>query len=424
MRISSSAALVALLAVVATARAGGADSVVAVVGEAVVLESELRQAADFHRLAAMDSVTPDEVLRGQVLDGLISSLLLEALAKQDTLVVGREEVSAGVEEQLDRLRERFESAEDFRAALAAEGLTERDLRRRYEVEVQRQLLSRRLLEKEGLTEVYVSPSEAERFYNEHRDSIARVPGRVALAHILLPVLPADEAEAAGQRRAGEVLDILARGGDFAVVAGSFSDDPATRERGGDWGWRELASLPPEIAMVTDQLKPGQVSPPFRGRDGYVILRLEARTGDRVRLRTILARVGLGRSDSLRARNRALELRRQALAGAAFDSLARRYSGDPVTADSGGWLGEFLTEGLSAPFDSVVAGLDSGAVSEPVLSEHGFHLVKVVAKQPERVMNYLEMQDIIRNYLQQQKVAARLESYLARRADRVFVQRFD
>lgn len=403
---------------------GGADSVVALVGESVILESELRQAADFYRLAAMDTLTPDALLREQALDGLISSLLLEELARRDTLVVSREEINAGVDEQLERLRARFDSPEEYRAALAAEGLSERDLRRRYENEIQRQLLSRRLLEKEGLTEVHVSPSEVERFYNERRDSIAFVPGRVTLAHILVAVMPSEAAEEEAQRRASEVLDILARGGDFAVVAGSFSDDRATRGRGGDLGWRELAELPPELAMVAEQLRPGQISPPFRGREGYLMVRLEGRDGGRARLRLILTRVSLGRADSLRARNRTLELRRLALAGAAFDSLAWKHSADPATAEAGGFLGEFLIEGLSPPFDSVVAGLDSGAVSEPVLSEHGYHLVKVLDRQDQRLLGYDEMQDMIRGYLQQQKLQARLEEYLARRSDRVFLLRLD
>ncbi|MFO7639552.1 MAG: peptidylprolyl isomerase [bacterium] len=413
---------ICVLLLAAGAPAAGVDSVVAVVGETVILESELRQATDFYRLAAMDTVTLEPELRGQALDGLVKNLLLEELARRDTLVVSRDEINAGVEEQLGRLRERFETPEEYRAAMVAEGLTERDLRRRYEEETQRQLLSRKLIEREGLTEVYISPAEAERFYEARRDSIARIPGRVALAHILLPVMPSEETEAAAQRRAAEVLDILARGGDFEVVAGSFSDDRATRGRGGDWGWRELAELPPEIAMVADQLQPGQVSPPFRSRDGYVILRLDVRSGSRARVRTILLRVPLSRADTLRARNRALELRRQALAGARFDSLALQHSADPVTADSGGWLGEFLVEGLAPPFDEVVAALDSGEISEPVLSDHGFHLVLVVDRQRERLMSYLEMQDMIRGFLKQQRLQERLEAYLARRTDRVFIRR--
>jgi len=209
-----------------------------------------------------------------------------------------------------------------------------------------------------------------------------------------------------------------------VVAGSFSEDGKTAGRGGDWGWRELAELPPELAMVLEQLKPGQISPPFATREGYVIARLESRAGDRVWFRTILIRVPIRRADSTRALARAKSLKEKADSGLPFDSLARVASQDPMTADSGGFLGEFFLAGLTPPFDSVVAFLDSGQVSEPVLSEHGYHLVKVLAKQPERMMTYLEMQDMIRNYLEQEKVAERLKQYLTRVAEKTHIRRFN
>jgi len=176
-------------------------------------------------------------------------------------------------------------------------------------------------------------------------------------------------------------------------------------------------------MVFSQLKPGQTSPPFPTREGYMTVKLEDIVADRVRFRQILIRVPVMRSDTARARNLAASIRRKAIEGAAFDSLARQYSQDPVTVDSGGRLGEFLVAGLAPPFDKVVAGMDSGDVSEPVLSEHGYHIINVLSKQPERVLSYLELQDNIRNYLQQQKLGERLEIYLDRVRDKVYVKRF-
>ncbi len=92
-------------------------------------------------------------------------------------------------------------------------------------------------------------------------------------------------------------------------------------------------------------------------------------------------------------------------------------------DSGGRLGEFLVAGLAPPFDKVVAGMGSGDVSEPVLSEHGYHIIKVLSQQPERTLSYLELQDNIRNYLYQQKLGERLDTYLGRVRGKVYVKRF-
>jgi len=365
----------------------------------------------------------DSALNETALGRLIDDLVLEEQARRETVEVEPSEIAAEVDANIAAVKERFGDEQRFEEALAAEGYTERVLRQRYEEDARRKLLARKLMDKEGLTQIYVSPSEAERFYNENRDSIARVPGRVTLAHILIAFTPGPAADSASQRRMTEVMDVLARGGDFATVAGSFSDDQKTAARGGDRGWAALAELPPELAMVFSQLKPGQTSPPFPTREGYMTVKLEDKSADRVRFRQILIRVPITHSDTVRARNLAVSIRRKAIEGASFDSLARLYSQDPATADSGGRLGEFLVAGLAPPFDKVVAGMDSGDVSEPVMSEHGFHIIKVISKQPERVLSYLELQDNIRNYLHQQKLSERLETYLDRVRGKVYVKRF-
>jgi peptidyl-prolyl cis-trans isomerase SurA len=407
----------------AASAAEPADSIVAAVGDELILSSELDQAVTFLRLSQPDSMRADSALAELALGRLIDDLVLEEQARRETVEVEPSEVAAEVDASIAAVKERFEDEERFKEALAAEGYTERALRRRYEEDARRKLLARRLMEKEGLTQIYISPSEAERFYDENRDSIARVPGRVALAHILIAFTPSPAADSAGQRRMTEVMDVLARGGDFATVAGSFSDDQRTAARGGDRGWVAFAELPPELAMVFSQLKPGQTSPPFPTREGYMTVKLENQSADRVRFRQILIRVPVTRSDTVRARNLAASIRRKALEGAPFDSLARQYSNDPVSADSGGRLGEFMVAGLAPPFDKVVAGMDSGDLSEPVLSEHGYHIIKVVSRQPERTLSYLELQDNIRNYLHQQKLGERLETYLDRVRGRVYVKRF-
>jgi len=404
------------------ALAGPVDSIAAIVGEAVILESDLQQAVDFVRFAGGDTMLPDSVLREQVLQQLIDNQLLQEQARRDTIDVTSEEIAQEVDASIQAMKERFPGEGEFQAALEAEGVTERVLRRRYEEDMRRKLLAQKLLETEGLTRTYISPAEAKRFYEQHKDSIAEVPGRITLAHILIVIMPSPAEESLGVRRATEVLDVLARGGDFAVVAQSFSDDKKTAGSGGDWGWRNLADIPQELALVLVQLKPGQVSPPFRTLDGYLIARLEDNTDDRARFRTILIRVPVRRSDTVRTLAEAKAIRDKAASGQPFDSLARVFSQDPMTADSGGYLGDFLLAGLTPPFDNVVAGLDSGDVSEPVLSEHGYHIIKVLDKQPERTMAYLEMQDAIRNYLSQQKAAERLEQYLGRIAENIYVAR--
>ena len=65
-------------------------------------------------------------------------------------------------------------------------------------------------------------------------------------------------------------------------------------------------------------------------------------------------------------------------------------------------------------------MHTGEVSEPVLSEHGFHLIKVIEKQEDKILSYEEMQEKIKNYLYQEQLANRLKDYLGRVAGRTFV----
>lgn len=415
--------LLGALVVSPAGAASSADSIVAVVGDRIILESEVRLAADFLRLASPDTGLTDSAIRAAVIQRMIDDYVLGFQAEQESITVEPSEVADEVAASIEQVIERFGDEESYRAALAAEGLTEKGLRQRYEEEARRKLLARRLLDKAGLTQIYISPGEVERFYNENKDSIARVPGQAVLAHMLFIPRPPAQVESAGMRRMTEIMDVLARGGDFATVASSFSEDRATASRGGDWGWKSLADLSPDIATVASQLTPGQTAPPFRTRDGFILLRLEEKRGERVRLRSILVQLPVTRADSLRARERALEVRRKLLAGASFDSLARLYSEDPSTADSGGFLGCFMIDGLSEPFRTVVSQMQTGDVSEPVLSEHGYHLVKAIVLQPEREMSYLEMQDELRNYLYQQKLSQRLQEYLSRISKKVFIRRY-
>ncbi len=387
----------------------------------MILESDIRQLITYLRLVSGDETTPDSVLRPQVLRRLTDEAVLSEQAERESVEVSRDEITAEVNDNIRSLRERFGSDEEFKEVLLSEGLSEKGLRERIADEVRRNLLSRRLLEKVGLTQIYISPAEVEEFYNQHKDSIARVPGMVKLAHILIVIRPSDSAEASAQERAREVLDLLVRGGDFPTLARSFSDDRLTREKGGDWGWQDTMGLPPELTLVLKQLSPGQISPPFRGQNGYYIAQLTGRDRNRVRFRTILIAVPVRRTDTLRARQLAERIKSLAQKGASFDSLARQFSDDPQTGPEGGYLGEFFLEGLMPPFDRLIAELDSGEVGGPVLSEHGFHIVKVLNKQSAQVRSFLEMQDAIRNYLYEKRFAERLQDYIHRVARGIYIE---
>ncbi|MCX8015076.1 MAG: peptidylprolyl isomerase, partial [candidate division WOR-3 bacterium] len=87
------------------------------------------------------------------------------------------------------------------------------------------------------------------------------------------------------------------------------------------------------------------------------------------------------------------------------------------------LGQFLIAGLVEPYRSAIEKLSAGEVSEPVLSEHGYHLIKVLDKQEEQLLSLEELQDEIRNYLYEERLKERLEDYLSRIAKTTYIEKY-
>ncbi len=89
------------------------------------------------------------------------------------------------------------------------------------------------------------------------------------------------------------------------------------------------------------------------------------------------------SDTAAARARALELRKEIEGGVPFAEVARRESIDTVSADKGGDLGEITRGQMVQAFDKATFSLPLNKLSDPVLSEFGFHLIEVTSRSGDK-----------------------------------------
>jgi parvulin-like peptidyl-prolyl isomerase len=78
-----------------------------------------------------------------------------------------------------------------------------------------------------------------------------------------------------------------------------------------------------------------------------------------------------------------ELRQRILNGEDFAALAAEYSDDPGSGANGGDLGWFGRGAMVAPFEEAAFSLEIGAISEPIRSDFGYHLIEVLEKDAER-----------------------------------------
>ena len=106
----------------------------------------------------------------------------------------------------------------------------------------------------------------------------------------------------------------------------------------------------------------------------------------------------GAADAARAR--LLEFKRQVVEdGADFADLAQAHSGDAGSARNGGYLGTSRGDTFPAAFEAALNALEVGALSDPVLTDAGMHLIK---RMPADVPEYEDLEDQIRESLQRQQ----------------------
>jgi len=91
----------------------------------------------------------------------------------------------------------------------------------------------------------------------------------------------------------------------------------------------------------------------------------------------------GPADTLKAYNKAVEVRKRALAGEDFAKLAAENSGDPSAKENGGDLGFFSVFRMVYPFESGAFNTPKGEISQPVRSRFGYHVIKVTDVRENR-----------------------------------------
>jgi peptidyl-prolyl cis-trans isomerase C len=101
-----------------------------------------------------------------------------------------------------------------------------------------------------------------------------------------------------------------------------------------------------------------------------------------------------------ARAKAESVLKSAKGGADFAALAREHSQDPGSAAGGGDLGVFRQGQMVGPFNDVAFKLAPGAISDVVETDFGYHIIKVVEKQPARAVALDEARGDIERHLQQ------------------------
>ena len=412
------------LALILALLGGTADRVVGVVDADPILSSDVEAMVILAKLEDPFLEASEDSLGLVVLDRLIAQRLVFKRATLDsTIQIDREDIAEDVDRRLEAFYVQLDSFPETQAELEEAGLTRDRLRKLLMDQGRFQAIIQQMFAAQGKIQPYVSPNEVREYYDEHKDSIAVLPGYIRMYHIALSIVPSATEQARIERKILEVLDILSRGGEFDVLAESFSEDPRTRYKGGSLGWIKRGELLPEIDTVLFSLPVGQVSPPVPSRQGYHLFLVESRSGDKIYARHILFKQRITRNDTLRVLELAERIRQDIVSEEiSFQEAAKIYSEDLTTSEEGGFIGEVPLAALGPPFDSVVASIDSGQISKPFASDMGVHLLYAADKREERLLSFDEMQVEIRNYLSALKQEEWLEDLIAEAQQEFYVEK--
>lgn len=394
------------------------DGVIAVVGDSVVLRSEVQeQLIDMARAGQRLPEDPVamERLQRRVLNGIIEELVLLQAAAEDSIEIPQQQVEEMADETLRGREQAFGGRRPFEEALRREGMTYSEYRDLLVRQLRRRELIQTYLQKQRTRAMPpVTEDELRAYFEAQGDRFGERPATVSFEQVVVAPEPTDSARAAARAEIEEIQRQLVGGEDFSTLARRHSDDPGTREQGGDLGWFRQGRMVKAFDEVVFGMRPGQVSGIVETPFGFHLIKLEKVKGAERQARHILISPAVTDADREEARLTAERVAEQLQAGASIDSLIARHHDDTEQSE----IPPYPRDQLPPPYDQLLAESGEGAVVGPVQLAEGaqakWAVVQVQDVAEAGEVSYEDVRAGLRRELQQQKLVAELVEQLRRR----------
>lgn len=387
------------------------DRIAAVVGDTPIplsrVEEELNLTlAELQRTGRPMPQDSAEVarMRRDIVDRLIDDeLLLQQALKDTTVKVTEQQVQSATDAAVRQARSQFQTDLEFRRQLQQAGMgTPEEYRRFISEQVRRDLLKQqlvqRLRERQEIRSVPPTEAEVRAYYDATKAQQPRRPATVSFRAIMVRPEPTPAAKAVARARADSVLAEIRKGADFATLARRFSDDPGSREDGGDLGWFRRGRMVAEFEQAAFRLRPGQVSDVVETPFGFHIIQVERIEPAEIKARHILFTPTITDADLARAQARADSAAQAMRGGEPIDSLLREYH-DPLEQSL---FEDIPPQNLPEGLRNAVQGALPGDVVGPVRLEEGgrvrFVALMFEEARPEGEYTFEELHDRLRSAL--------------------------
>lgn len=374
------------------------DEIVAVVGDKIVLQSEV-DATVSNLLQQQPQLRNGEQVWMDALNQIINQHVLAVAARRDTNITVQEEqvdqqldqriqqmvAQLGSEERLEQLygrsvvRIKADLRDDFRDQLLAEQLRQSKIQN-----------------------IRVTPTEVKTWFEQFpTDSLPTIPTVVRVNHIVRFPELTQEARSEAREIITTIRDSIVVGGaDLADMARQFSDDAGSAPAGGRIEDTNLGDLVPEFAAVASRIPVGDVSQVFETQFGYHIVRVNERRGESVDFNHILIQIDDSRIDPTPTIEFLSEVRDSIQTyDIPFELMAKRHSQEEESAQLGGRVfdprtGErdLIVANLGDLWQTTLDTMNAGDISEPARVQlesedrQAYHIVQLVRRQEEHVVS--------------------------------------
>lgn len=400
---------------VTTTSAIPVDRIVAVVGNGVILWSDVINSINQQRASGLElpkDSAGQAALAKEALNALVDEEILVQKAHLMKIDVTQDEVNRTVDDQVKRVRGQFQTEDAYKDELKTAGFgTPEEYRRTLYEQFYRRALQQRAFEELRKTAIgrNVSDAEIQEAFDKNKSQLQAAPATVTFRQIVVAPKPTDAAKKIARAKADSILAEIKRGGDFELIAKRESMDPGSKAQGGDLGWNRRGAMVPEFDRVMFALAPGQVSPVIETPFGYHIIRVDRVQAAEVKARHILIAPTIDSADVARSKIVADSVAEELRKGVPFDTLVAKYH-DP--AEEKGILQPFVRDSLPVAYQEAVAGKKAGDVSAPfqLANPRGaakWAVVQMVSVNEAGQFNEAEVKSRIREQLVAEKATRTL-----------------
>lgn len=342
------------------------DKTIAVVGNEMIMISQLESEVQMMRVYGMMS---DKSGRCDVLEQMMASKLFLMQARLDSLTVNMEMVENSLRERLDYYRDFYGGEEAVEQQF---GKPLYKIRQEWREALMDQNLQQEMQRNIAGKIPELTPYDVEQYVASiDEDDLPVVPVMYQLSQIC--IYPDREAaKLAVKEKLLAIRERIINGEKFSTLARIYSQDPGSAIRGGELGMKPKSIYWSAFSDAAMALKPGVVSQIVETPDGFHIMEVLDKKGDMINVRHILLKPEYT-SDDREKGFHVLDSIKTEIANDAvtFELAARFYSEDPSTRTNGGQMADpntgsayFEIDQLKPQDYAAIKDLKEGEISEP------------------------------------------------------------